>query len=79
MNITVGIDKVKAACESAKQNPGGGRKQFPAASPELVQHCRNNGEYSTRYFCTTVLVGETGGAVDAHGQMGRLCLPGFGG
>ena len=25
LGITVGIDKVKAACESAKQNPGGGK------------------------------------------------------
>jgi len=33
--ITVGIDKVEAACESAKQNPG--EENFlPAAAPESM-------------------------------------------
>ena len=35
LDITVGIDKVKAACESAKQNPGG-REFLPAAAAEPV-------------------------------------------
>ncbi len=46
LNITVGIDKVEAACESAKQNPG---------------------EENSFRQLRLEPVGETGGAVDAHG------------
>ena len=61
LDITVGIDKVKAACESAKQNPGekaesGGREFLPAAAAEPV--------------------GEAGGALDADGEMGSVCFCG---
>jgi hypothetical protein len=35
LGITVGIDKVKAACESARQNPAE-EKQFSPASPESM-------------------------------------------